>query len=99
MGVSRLRNVFLDDPNNQSITSAHACRSAPIQAILAQHQALDMAHTRQWLSGYPELPSELELQGLSPEEMVLLQQILVAISTRTPLPGVTPAPGNGQQYC
>ena len=62
-------------------------------------QALDMAHTRQWLSGYPELPSELELQGLSPEEMVLLQQILVAISTRTPLPGVTPAPGNGQQYC
>ena len=62
-------------------------------------QALDMAHTRQWLSGYPELPSELELQGLSPEEMVLLQQILVAISTRTPLPGVTLAPGNGQQYC
>lgn len=62
-------------------------------------QALDMAHTRQWLSGYPELPSELELQGLSPEEMALLQQILVAISTRTPLPGVTPAPGNGQQYC
>lgn len=61
-------------------------------------QALDMAHTRQWLSGYPELPTDLELQGLSPEEMALLQQILVTISLRTPLPGLVSPPGNGQQH-
>ncbi|MEL0167756.1 MAG: hypothetical protein VW877_06455 [Pseudomonadaceae bacterium] len=61
-------------------------------------QALDMAHTRQWLSGYPELPADLELQGLSPEEMALLQQILVTISLRSPSPGLTSPPGNGQQH-
>lgn len=61
-------------------------------------QALDMAHTRQWLRGYPELPADLELQGLSPEEMALLQQILIAISLRTPLPGVATPPDNGQKH-
>ena len=52
-------------------------------------QALDMAHTRQWMGGEAE-PSELELKGLSEADLRLLQQILCALAERTPLPVVLP---------
>ena len=51
-------------------------------------QALDMAHTRQWMGGEAE-PPELELKGLSEADLLLLQQILCALAERTPLPGVS----------
>lgn len=51
-------------------------------------QALDMAHTRQWMGGETE-PLELELKGLSKADLLLLQQILCALAERTPLPGVS----------
>ena len=57
-------------------------------------QALDMAHTRQWMGGNAELPSELELKGLSEADLLLLQQILCALAERTPLPDVSPPAHN-----
>lgn len=54
-------------------------------------QALDMAYTRQWLTGYQGGGiAELELQGLSQEDLTVLWQILKTLDTSTPLPGVLP---------
>lgn len=39
-------------------------------------QAMDLACTRQWLSGQPSAPGELEIQGLSESDLRLLDQIL-----------------------
>ena len=39
-------------------------------------QALDVARTRQWLAGQPSAPAELEVYGLSKQDMELLRQIL-----------------------
>ena len=39
-------------------------------------QALDMARTRQWLDGQPPGLTELEVSGLSPEDLRLLWRIL-----------------------
>ncbi|SDS22063.1 hypothetical protein SAMN05216271_1428 [Halopseudomonas sabulinigri] len=56
-------------------------------------QALDMAHTRQWLTGYQAGGvAELELQGLSKEDLAVLWQILETLDSRCPLPGVLPPP-------
>ena len=39
-------------------------------------QAMDVASTRQWMSGQPNQPGELEIQGLSDRDLQLLKQIL-----------------------
>jgi len=55
-------------------------------------QALDMAYTRQWLAGYQGgANAELELQGLSREDLTVLWQILKTLEIHTPLPGVLPS--------
>ncbi len=42
-------------------------------------QALDIARTRQWLDGFSHPPMELELQGLSADDLLLLQQVLLRL--------------------
>lgn len=42
-------------------------------------QAMDLACTRQWLSGQPSAPGELEIQGLSPADLRLLDRILLSM--------------------
>lgn len=63
-------------------------------------QALDVAHTRQWLAGYSgDCVAELELRGLSQEDLKVLWQILLSLDVYVPLPGVLPPaaqPGNQQ---
>jgi hypothetical protein len=81
-----------------SVVARQPQDSAYGQLLRRLDQALDMAHTRQWLNNSPESPRDLELRGLSPEEMALLLQILVAISLRTPLPGLAPPPRKRQQH-
>lgn len=44
-------------------------------------QALDIAHTRQWLLGQSQLPAELEVQGLSRADLCLLQQVLCRLGS------------------
>ncbi|GGI99116.1 hypothetical protein [Halopseudomonas pertucinogena] len=39
-------------------------------------QAMDMACTRQWLTGQTALPGELEIEGLSNADLQLLDQIM-----------------------
>ena len=39
-------------------------------------QALDVARTRQWMAGRQDVPAELEVYGLSRQDVQLLQQIL-----------------------
>ncbi|MCO5788786.1 MULTISPECIES: hypothetical protein [Halopseudomonas] len=39
-------------------------------------QALDVARTRQWMAGQPCVPTELEVYGLTQQDMQLLRQIL-----------------------
>jgi len=54
-------------------------------------QALDMAYTRQWLADYQGGGvTELELQGLSQEDLALLWQILLTLDSHVSLPGVLP---------
>ncbi|MBL4832954.1 MAG: hypothetical protein JKY26_03180 [Pseudomonas sp.] len=50
-------------------------------------QAMDMAHTRQWMEGSPPALTELELSGLTPEDQRLLWRILQALGTSVSLPG------------
>ncbi|MEJ6656567.1 MAG: hypothetical protein QNL70_11245 [Pseudomonas sp.] len=45
-------------------------------------QALDVAHTRQWMSGRQDVPAELEVYGLSKQDMQLLQRILGVMHDR-----------------
>ena len=54
-------------------------------------QAMDMAHTRQWMEGSPPALTELELSGLTPEDQRLLWRILQALGNTMPLPGSAPA--------
>ncbi|WP_090273429.1 hypothetical protein [Halopseudomonas litoralis] len=42
-------------------------------------QALDVARTRQWMAGREDVPAELEVCGLSKQDMQLLKQILGAM--------------------
>ena len=51
-------------------------------------QALDMARTRQWLEGLSQPPLELELQGLSTDDLLLLHQVLLRLGQSS---GLTPA--------
>lgn len=53
-------------------------------------QAMDMAHTRQWMEGSPPALTELELSGLTPEDQRLLWRILQALGNTMPLPGSAP---------
>ncbi len=50
-------------------------------------QALDVAHTRQWMDGSPAALTELELSGLTQEDQRLLWRILQALETNVSLPG------------
>lgn len=43
-------------------------------------QAMDVACTRQWLTGQSSLPGELEIQGLSTGDLQLLKQILQSMN-------------------
>ncbi len=83
-------------------TLAHRQGDSAYGRILRRlDQALDMAHTRQWLTGYQAgSVTELELQGLSKEDLLVLWQILETLDSSTPLPGVLPAPAHysNQQY-
>lgn len=49
-------------------------------------QALDMARTRQWLSGQSAALTELELSGLSPEDARMLRRILDTLDIDRALP-------------
>src|SRR5690606_4328723 len=49
------------------------------RSLRSLHQAMDLACTRQWLSGQPSAPGELEIQGLSESDLRLLDQILRSI--------------------
>lgn len=40
------------------------------------NQAMDVACTRQWMTGQPSVPGELEIQGLTDADLQLLNQIL-----------------------
>lgn len=40
------------------------------------NQAMDVASTRQWMTGQTSAPGELEIQGLSEADLQLLNQIL-----------------------
>lgn len=42
-------------------------------------QALDVARTRQWMAGQEDVPAELEVYGLSKQDVQLLKQILTAM--------------------
>ena len=42
-------------------------------------QALDVARTRQWMAGQEDVPAELEVYGLSKQDVQLLKQILSAM--------------------
>ncbi|TVP91606.1 MAG: hypothetical protein EA348_03695 [Pseudomonadaceae bacterium] len=59
-------------------------------------QALDMARTRQWLEGLTYPPLELELQGLSADDLLLLRQVLLCLGQRSSLPA--PVHQAEQQY-
>lgn len=58
-------------------------------------QALDMARTRQWLEGFNQLPVELELQGLSADDVHLLQQVLLRLGQ---VSGRVPAAYQAEQH-
>ncbi|SDR85192.1 hypothetical protein SAMN05216421_0447 [Halopseudomonas xinjiangensis] len=49
-------------------------------------QALDVARTRQWLTGQASGLTELELSGLSPEDANLLRRILNTLDVDRALP-------------
>ena len=49
-------------------------------------QALDMARTRQWMTGQAAGPTELELSGLTPEDVRLLRRILNTLDVDRALP-------------
>lgn len=59
-------------------------------------QAMDMARTRQWLNGQPPGLTELELGGLSKEDVKLLWRILDTLETRQPLPNYLERPTSEQ---
>ena len=62
-------------------------------------QAMDMACTRQWMSGQPSVPGELEIQGLNGRDLQLLKQILESMNLdlATASPSVISAFGQAQQ--
>ncbi|MEH6565055.1 MAG: hypothetical protein V7756_07020 [Halopseudomonas sp.] len=78
-------------------TMVHRQRDCSYGRILRRlDQALDMAHTRQWLTGYQGGGiAELEVQGLSQQDLTVLWQILETLDA-SPLPGVLPPPS--QRY-
>lgn len=45
-------------------------------------QALDVARTRQWMAGQPSVPAELEVYGLSEQDLRLLKRILSTMNHR-----------------
>ncbi len=49
-------------------------------------QAMDMARTRQWLDGQPPGLSELEVSGLSSEDIQILWRILDTLGATQSLP-------------
>jgi|GEM_PF-879195 len=57
-------------------------------------QALDMARTREWLNGRSQVITELELNGLSPEDQQLLWRIINALGVDS---AITPAPYQTEQ--
>jgi len=73
-------------------TVVHRQKDSSYGRILRRlDQALDMAHTRQWLTGFQGAGvTELEVQGLSREDLAVLWRILETLDSRTPLPGVLP---------
>ncbi|MFN3581948.1 MAG: hypothetical protein ACK4VV_15915 [Pseudomonas sp.] len=61
-------------------------------------QAMDMARTREWLSGEPLAQAMLELNGLSPDDQRLLWRIIEELPLSLPL-RIAPPPeqGTGRQ--
>jgi len=49
-------------------------------------QALDVARTRQWLAGQTPSLTELELSGLSQEDLQMLWRIIDTLADGPPLP-------------
>lgn len=63
----------------RSLDSAPLCsgRDSSYGRLLRRlDQAMDVACTRQWLTGQTAVPGELEIQGLSDADLQLLTQIL-----------------------
>ena len=59
-------------------------------------QALDMARTREWLNGRSQVITELELNGLSPEDQQLLWRIINALGVDS-TNAVAPPPYQAEQ--
>lgn len=62
-------------------------------------QALDLARTRQWMAGQHTGPSELEVYGLSEQDLQVLKQILNTMNHRRAAasPSVLAASDHAQQ--
>lgn len=63
------------------------------------NQAMDVACTRQWMTGQPNVPGELEIQGLSDADVHLLNQILQSMNLDQPAasPAIISALNGAQQ--
>ncbi|NLY57442.1 MAG: hypothetical protein GX071_02835 [Gammaproteobacteria bacterium] len=63
------------------------------------NQAMDVACTRQWMTGQPSVPGELEIQGLTDADLQLLNQILhsMNLDRATASPAVISALNGTQQ--
>ncbi|MFA5678104.1 MAG: hypothetical protein WC953_06800 [Pseudomonas sp.] len=63
----------------KSLDSAALCNSRDTSygRLLGRlNQAMDVASTRQWMTGQLSAPGELKIQGLSNADLLLLNQIL-----------------------
>ena len=63
----------------RSLDSAPLCNSGDTsygRLLRRLNQAMDVACTRQWMTGQPSVPGELEIQGLTDADLQLLKQIL-----------------------
>ncbi|HIZ52140.1 MAG TPA: hypothetical protein IAA18_13795 [Candidatus Pseudomonas excrementavium] len=60
----------------QPVLSAGSHDSSYGRLLRRLDQALDVARTRQWMTGEHSVPTELEVYGLTKQDMQLLRRIL-----------------------
>lgn len=86
----------------RSLDSAPLCNSGDTsygRLLRRLNQAMDVACTRQWMTGQPSVPGELEIQGLTDADLQLLNQILhsMNLDRATASPAVISALNGTQQ--